>query len=269
MTARTGDNTAFLSTLANGLIVLEALVGSPMALRELAEAVGLPRQKTYRIVHTLIQTGWVDRSPSEDTYSLSPRMWSLGTRSFGLTGLRNALAPTVRALSAEYGETVHLAVYDRGSVVYVDKEEGSHPIHSYTRLGGTAPAYCVATGKILLAHQTPEEWDAVAKGGMQPYTPVTIVEKDALFKELTEVRSRGYAVNRGEWRKGVAGVAVPICSPTGDVIAGLGFSGPADRLLLQQEQLVAALHSSAHLAGVQPTHNTRPYTSLSTPEPTG
>src|SRR4249919_1611288 len=115
-----------LSTLANGLRVLEHLVERPMSMRALATAAGLPRQTTYRIVATLMTEGWVDRDG--EVYRASPRMWSLAAQSFSLTDLRASLAGTVRRLAEEYGESVHLAVYDRGSVVYVDKADGSNPV---------------------------------------------------------------------------------------------------------------------------------------------
>lgn len=245
---------AYLGTLANGLAVVEALVGRKLRLRELAETVGLPRQTTYRLVHTLIETGWLVRD-SDDAYSLSLHVWSLGVRSFGLTDLRRTLSPAVRSLSERFGETVHLAVYERGLVTYIEKEEGSHPIRSYTELAGRAPAYCVATGKALLAYQDELEVSAVVSGELQAFTPQTITDKKALVAELAETRQRGFAINRGEWREGVAGFAVPILSPAGEAIAGLGFSGPADRILPQQDTLVAALREAARIGTAGPAEN--------------
>jgi IclR family KDG regulon transcriptional repressor len=238
------SDTTFLNTLANGLRVLETLVGRELTLREIANEVDLPRQTAYRIIHTLIQAGWVNRDTAKDTYALTPHIWSLGVRSFGLADLRKALEPTVRKLSDKWGETVHLAVYDRGSVVYIAKEEGSHPIRSYTELGGRSPAYCVATGKVLLASRNPMEWDEIANLGLESFTPLTLVTRTSLVRELDLVRDQGYAVNRGEWREGVAGVAVPVLSPAGEVIAALGFSGPEDRLMPQLPGLLSALQEA-------------------------
>ncbi len=237
--------TTFLNTLANGLEVLEVLVGRELTLRELAESVELPRQTVYRIVYTLMETGWVDRDIATDAYRLSPNLWSLGTRSFGHDELRKAFAPDVRSLSEEWGETVHLAVYDRGHVVYIGKEEGTHPIRSYTELGGRSPAYCVATGKVLLAAQGVLEWDRVVKSGLEKYTEATITSRANLISELEKVRAEGFAVNQGEWREGVGGIAVPILSPAGETIAGMGFSGPSDRILPRLEELLEGLRKSA------------------------
>jgi IclR family transcriptional regulator, KDG regulon repressor len=236
-----------LNTLANGLRVLEHLVQRPMSMRELAAAVALPRQTTYRIVATLISEGWVDRDG--ETYRASPRMWSLAAESFSLTDLRDVLAGTVRRLADEHGESVHLAVYDRGSVVYIDKADGSHPVGSYTTLGGRAPAYCVATGKLLLAHADATTVEQLIAQGLEQHSPLTLTQPDALRLELERVRADGYAVNRGEWRLGVGGVAVPVLSPFNEVVAALGFSGPSDRILARLDELVLALREATGADG--------------------
>lgn len=234
-------DSAFLNTLANGLTVFEALAEKRSTLRELTETVGLPRQTVYRIVHTLEVMGWAERRAADDTYAPTVRMWALGARSHSSTDLRLKWSGHVSRLAEETGETVHLAVYDHGSSVYIDKRDGWHPIGSYTTLGGRAPAYCVATGKALLSHQSAWVVEQVVAAGLKAHTPATITSPEALLAELEAIREQGYAVNNGEYRAEVGGLAVPIRSPLGDVIAALGFSGPADRIRERSEHLLALL----------------------------
>ena len=47
---------------------------------------------------------------------------------------------------------------------------------------------------------------------------------------MARVRQQGYAVNRGEWRESVGGIAAPVRDPSGRVVAAVGLSGPIDRL---------------------------------------
>jgi len=47
---------------------------------------------------------------------------------------------------------------------------------------------------------------------------------------MQQVRRLGYAINRGEWRPGVNGLAAPIFDGAGAVIAAVGISGPDTRL---------------------------------------
>lgn len=252
------DN-ARLSTLANGLEVLEQLIGSKLTMRELSSRCGLPRQTTYRIVATLVGAGWVDRV-RDNTYRASPRLWSLAAQSFSFADLRDAHASTVRRLADTHGESVHLAIYDRGSVVYIDKADGSNPVGSYTTLGGHAPAYCVATGKLLLAYSDPVIREQVLHGELTRHTPLTLSETQLLRRELELIRVEGFAVNRGEWREGVAGVAVPVLSPFNDVVAALGFSGPAERILGRLDELILALREAI---------GDRSHSESTTPDPGG
>jgi DNA-binding IclR family transcriptional regulator len=170
------------------------------------------------------------------------------------------MARTVRELAERHGETVHLALYESGEVVYVDKAEGWRPIRSYTQLGGRAPAHCVATGKMLLSLQPDPEIDRLARTPLERYTDTTIVDPAALREELATVRDRGYAVNNGEWREGVGGVAVfLVAGPTGTGLA-LGFSGPVQRITENLDELVGELRAAVAAS---------PYDGLPAPHPTG
>jgi len=44
------------------------------------------------------------------------------------------------------------------------------------------------------------------------------------------VRTHGFAVNRGEWREQVMGLAAVIHDVSGQVVAAIGISGPAERI---------------------------------------
>jgi len=66
------------------------------------------------------------------------------------------------------------------------------------------------------------------------HTPRTLATQVELRKELAQVRQQGYAVNRGEWRETVGGLAAPIFDAHRRPLAALGISGPLDRLRAPQ-----------------------------------
>jgi DNA-binding IclR family transcriptional regulator len=69
---------------------------------------------------------------------------------------------------------------------------------------------------------------------------------------LNRAVENGYAINRGEWREGVCGVAAPIKDARGVVIAAIGISGPAERLRPKAaKQLVSAVVEAAHTISVR------------------
>src|SRR5690606_2540644 len=103
------------------------------------------------------------------------------------------------------------------------------PIRLYSMVGGRAPAYAVATGKALLAHQ-PDAFFTQHTDALIAHTKVTCTSLAMLRKELLRSRRQGYAINRGEWREGVGGVAVAVFNHLGEPAAAVGISGPLDRL---------------------------------------
>jgi DNA-binding IclR family transcriptional regulator len=102
----------------------------------------------------------------------------------------------------------------------------------------------VATGKVLLAHQGADEIERRVKQA-EVFTPRTITRRDDLLTELESVRNRGYAVNVGEWRENVGGIAVPVHGRSGALIAALGFSGPHERILARKSELLEGIRNAA------------------------
>ncbi|OYN93841.1 IclR family transcriptional regulator [Enemella evansiae] len=234
-----------LSTVSNAVEVMEALAGGPVTLRELAALTGLPRQTAYRIVRTLISHDWVRKESDSDRYRMTYRIWSLATQAFGQIDVRQDLREQVRRLARVGGETVHLAVYEDGEAVYIDKAEGSEPICTRTNLGSRAAAHAVSTGKVLLAFQDHAEQERVLGEELRAYTEDTVTDPARLRRQLAQITTRGYGTNSGEWRPGVGGIAVPILGPDATVLAALGFTGPADRVRARQDRLRQALEETA------------------------
>ena len=65
---------------------------------------------------------------------------------------------------------------------------------------------------------------------LHAYSPRTLTVPAEFLREMERIREQGYAVNRGEWRESVGGVAAPVRDPGGMVIAAIGVSGPIERL---------------------------------------
>jgi IclR family transcriptional regulator, KDG regulon repressor len=104
-----------------------------------------------------------------------------------------------------------------------------HPVRAYSKVGGRAPAHCVATGKAPLAH-VPYEQGVASLKVLHRFTPRTITSYSDVLEELEKTRARGYAANRGEWRETVFSMAAPIFDAQGHCCAALGISGPSDWL---------------------------------------
>lgn len=207
---------------------MEALARDPncCGVTAIAQLLGITKSNAHRLLQTLTAQGYVTNRDGQ--YALTLKIWEMGALVIGRLDVRNVAQAHLQELSHLSEETVHLSILEGAEVVYIDKVDSPHAIRAYSRVGGRAPAYAVATGKVLLAHAADSLVEAVASN-LTGYTPATLTSPDALREELARVRQSGFAVNRGEWRDGVWGVAAPIRDASDRVIAAIGVSGPAER----------------------------------------
>ncbi|MGO4157367.1 IclR family transcriptional regulator [Cupriavidus sp. YAF13] len=230
------------NTLIKGLGVIELLAHSdrPLGLTEIAARLGLAKSNVHRLLQALTELNYVIRDASGTGYSASIKLWELGSAVLSRLDLRRHAQARMDKLMHASGESVHLSVLDRAEVVYVHKIDSPNPVRAYTQIGGRALAHCVATGKAMLAFQ-PDTALQRMFSTLAPSTPNSIVEPERFLREMAKVRKQGYAVNRGEWRETVYGVAAPICDGNGHVIAAIGLSGPAERFRPHKIKGFAAL----------------------------
>jgi IclR family KDG regulon transcriptional repressor len=218
-------------TFLKGLVLLEAMANSEKScgVTELASQLALTKSNVHRLLQGLVHQGFARKVPETGRYELTVKLWELGAKVFQRLDLRREALPYMKLLADETQETVHLSILDGTDVLYVEKIDSPQPVRAYTTVGGRAPAQCVATGKAMLAW-APEEVIAQVAEQLQRYTPRSIVTAQELHRQLQRTRLLGYAVNTGEWREQVIGVAAPVRDATGAVVGALGISGPAERI---------------------------------------
>ncbi|MDX6750393.1 IclR family transcriptional regulator [Geminicoccaceae bacterium 1502E] len=218
-------------TLLKGLQVLEHLVRSDMPMRstDVAGDLDLTRSNAHRVLKTLEAAGYIRQDPRSREFAPSLKLWEMGATVIGRLDLRQRAADILRGLAQETGEAVHLSVLDKTEVIYIDKIDSPQPVGAYTRIGGRAPAFCVATGKAILAYLDEVPLQPVLKC-LEQHSGHTIVAPDELLADLRATRERGYSINRGEWRSSVWGIAAAVRDAGGSVIAAVGVSGPDFRL---------------------------------------
>ncbi len=243
------------NTLVKGLQLLEVLARSegPLGVSELAVRLTLGKSNVHRLLQALVELGYVQKNEQRGTYQASLKLWEIGTALASRLGVKTHALEAMEQLLRKTRETVHLSVLDGDEVVYVHKLDSPEPVRAYSEIGGRVPAWCVATGKAILAGQSDAYLAGLAQR-LQRYTPKTITEPAEFQREMERVRGNGYAVNRGEWRESVWGIGAPIRNAEGVVVAGIGISGPSTRVkpaLLKElaaEVVAAAMSVSARVA---------------------
>lgn len=197
----------------------------------LAQQSQLPVGTTHRLLNTLKQLGYVEQDRETHKYTLGLRFLNLRGAIINQLNLAAVAMPVMKELMQRVNETVHLAVFNEGEIVYIERVEGLQTQGMYTCIGKRAPAHSTALGKTMLAYM-PEAvvHQVVERRGLPRFSPATITTLPELVRELEAIRLRGYALDNGETGEPVRCVAAPVRDYTGQVIAAISISGPQERM---------------------------------------
>ncbi|GLZ36075.1 IclR family transcriptional regulator [Lentzea sp. NBRC 105346] len=226
-------------SLDRALTLVGQLATGPKTLDELSAVIGVHKSTTLRLLRTLETHRFVQRDGVHH-YRLGTALFDLAHRALEERDVRRAAEPALRELNSRLGYTVHLASYEDGEVIYIDKYDSTHPMRMYSRIGRRAPLHCTAVAKILLADLSPVELQKVlASMEFTPLTANTLTSPDAYMAELLLVRQRGYAVDNAEHEDFIHCIAAPIRGARGEVLAAVSMSVP--KVLLDFEGLLGHL----------------------------
>jgi DNA-binding IclR family transcriptional regulator len=208
-----------------------------IGLAELSKRVGLHNSTTFHLVKTMVQLGYVSQLADSRKYRIGRRMFTLAAGAMDEIELVSVATPVLEKLTRETGEYSHFAIRSGEQIVVVAKTAGTGIFQMVDRTGAVRPGHATALGKVLLAALSPSQLDRYLETcELRKFTAKTIVKKDALLRELEEVRRKGLAFDDGEFDPEARCVAVPVRDFTGRVAGAIGMSGPMWRLSLQALQ---------------------------------
>ena len=248
-----------LSSVSNAMRLITAFSEEEyeIGISDLARRLGLAKSTVHRLATTLIEMGMIEQNPQDGRYRLGLKLFELGSLVRRKMDVTNEAQPFLKELREKTGETVHLAILDQHSVLYITKMESRQAIRMGSVAGSRAPLHCTALGKALLAFQPQEAIETTIARGLTPHTPQTISHPKAFRQELAAVRARGYAIEDEEIETGLRSIAAAVRNYAGYVIAAIGIAGPVHRmtkkvLLSHARDLVEATDAVSERLGYQP-----------------
>ena len=197
----------------------------PMSLGELTHAAGWAKSTVYGLLCSMRNCGLVEQDERSGRFSLGVRLFEYGS---AVNSTRSIIAlsrePMERLVKAT-GESASLSMLDRGEALVLLHAEPDSSFHIVSETGAHLPAICTAQGKVLLSALPDASVRRIFEAQFQQFTPHTVASVDALQKELKTVRETGCAIENGEFRIGVRGVAAPIRDHTGAIRYAVGLIG--------------------------------------------
>ena len=243
--ATTEPRAKTIQSVDRAAALIKAIADSPHSptVNELADACGLNRSTTWRLLATLDGHGLIDRDPISQRYSLGYAFLRMAAGA-EVDPLVRRGRPVLEQLAQQTGETTNLAVARRFSLVYVDQVDPPH-VMAPNWFGRTVPLHATSTGKAYLAFLPEDEKEAVLPRRLERYTDTTVTDRRTLGEQLAAVRRDGYAVCVGELEESLFGASAPVLSEQGRPVAIVSVWGtehrlPRERLTEVGRQAVAA-----------------------------
>jgi len=198
----------------------------------LARACGLPVATAARLLATLSDEGFVERTPDGAGWTLGIPLVRLARAADPDRALVAAARPVLEDLADAAGESAALAVARAGPAMdVIAQADGPGLLGVSDWVGREFPLHASAPGKLVLAELDDDALAAwVARVRPERFTRRTITSVRGLRAELAAIRAQGYAELDGELEPELASLAVTVRGASGAAVAFIGVSGPGGRL---------------------------------------
>ncbi|HET6469567.1 MAG TPA: IclR family transcriptional regulator [Geminicoccaceae bacterium] len=216
-------------------------------IRELVDALHLPRTTVYRILNTLQVHGMVRRSAA-GSYALGPRLLALAARVLGDAqdyDLAALALPHLERLAEQTGEGSKLSVLDGDGILVIAAAQGTRDYALTVVPGQRLPLHAGAASKVLLAHLPEAELAALLEKPLAGYTGRTLTDPRRLEAELARIRRQGWAQDKGEYAPSIQAFAAPVPDRAGRVVAALSVPWLAGADAARIEKIRASVIAAA------------------------
>jgi len=204
-------------------------------LAQLVEALALPKQTVHRLVTQLEGAGLLAREPRGRRIQLGYRVEALGVGALTNGPGRRERHAILTSLCEQLGMTCNIAVLSGTDIVYLDRVETTWPLRLVLAPGSHVPLHATSSGKLLASLLPKAQRDRLLHLlSLRRFTEHTIVDSEALERELEETRKRRIGINRAEHVDGLCGVAVPVMLDRQRACAAVAIQGLQDRTRIEQ-----------------------------------
>jgi DNA-binding IclR family transcriptional regulator len=209
----------FVEAVARGLSILEAFGRRPGAIgnNELHELTNLSKPTVTRLTHTLVTLGYLRRG-SNTRYELTPRVMALA-RPYVESAAGTLPGAALCELAAGGPWSIAIAELSAGTLIVTASYSSHH----------TGTPSCPTGTKLDLANTAAgRAWLAAFRSGTQPLASVANdavqLPPELIAAARAELSSKGFCFETGNWRRGVAAIAVPILGLPGSSRVAMGMT---------------------------------------------
>ncbi|MDB5875213.1 MAG: transcriptional regulator, IclR family-like protein [Ramlibacter sp.] len=225
----------FVASLQKGLDVLTCFnrEAARLTVSEVARLTGSTPASARRSLHTLHELDYLESDGKR--FWMAPRALLVAHSYLASRPTPQLAQPLLDALSERTRESASIAKLVGDHAMIIARSTARRSLSTGLGIGSRLPAYCSATGRVLLASLPPEEARrAVHAMQRKPLTAKTVYKADEVLALVARCREEGWAGNDGELELGVRSMAVPVFDREGTSVAAMSIAVRAERMTLAE-----------------------------------
>ncbi|MDF3808819.1 MULTISPECIES: IclR family transcriptional regulator [Rhodopseudomonas] len=231
--AQSAGDAAFATTLAKGLVVLEAFDAGSALLgnAELAARTGIPRPTVARLTHTLAELGYLRHDPELGRYRLGARALRMAHPLLAGMRFRQVARPLMQDLAQSVRGTVSIGMLDGTAAIYVETARSGDLGAHVPDIGMPIPVVLTAMGRAAAATLPAAEAVLLAQRLAADDAELWAACGDNYRAGLRQCAQRGFCSCPGEFMAAIHAVAAPLFHARGQQQAfAINCGIPAYRL---------------------------------------
>jgi DNA-binding IclR family transcriptional regulator len=198
---------------------------------EIARRLGVPRSTVFRLLVTLENMGYVERTDDGRAHRLGLAVLRLGFEYLASQGITELGRPILERMRDDTGCATSLVVRDGRDIVYILRAASPSPFASAVSIGTRLPAHATVLGHVLLSDLTLSQLRALyPEGKLEAVNENTPTTTEQLFDVVQQARERGHVLAEGFFESHICTVAAPVFGDSGHVIAAIGLTVPGSRI---------------------------------------
>ena len=210
--AESAGDAAFATTLAKGLVVLEAFEAGASLLgnMEIAARTGIPRPTVARLTHTLAELGYLRYDQDLARYSLGARALRMAHPLLAGMQFRQVARPLMQELAASVRGTVSIGLLDGTAMIYVETARSGDVGPHVPDIGMPIPVVSTAMGRAAAAILPVEDSvlleERIKKGDADSWS----ASREMYRAGIRQCADQGFCTCYGEYMAFIHAVAAPL-----------------------------------------------------------
>jgi DNA-binding IclR family transcriptional regulator len=212
--------------------LLQLVVASPgpVGVRALGRQAGLSPATTSRTLGILTDLGMVERTPSGGARP-GPGLTTLTQHvEQSPATLRDRLRPLAADMTYSFGENAAIAFDDGKGILYLASSRLPTAVQVADPTGSTFPFHLVAPGLVAMTAWNDQRLENYLEGPLAQPTNHAVIDPGVIRTRVRQAAVDGHVWTDQELDLEVNGLAVPIHSASGELVAAATLYGPSYRL---------------------------------------